>query len=100
MRPLSWITRICWSRCVGAVSATGLGTAVTRGGMITATGGSGWRAATAGNRFAIIGAVCRDRGNRASDLIEQGANLGGIAFFGGRQRGGKNLTAFRIDREV
>ena len=37
----------CWSRWVGAVPAVGLGTAVARGGMTTAAGGSGWRSETA-----------------------------------------------------
>ena len=32
------------------------------------------------------------------DLLEQGADQGGIALFGGGQLRGKDLTAFGIDR--
>src|SRR5215213_1695947 len=51
-------------------------------------------------RFAVIGAIRRDRGDGASDLIEQGANRGGIALIRGGQLRGKDLTAVRVDREV
>src|SRR5215210_5946843 len=44
MRPTSAIACRCWSRCVGAVAAVSLGTALERGG--TMTDASGWRAAT------------------------------------------------------
>jgi uncharacterized membrane protein YbjE (DUF340 family) len=44
MRPVSAIACRCRSRWVGAVSAVSLGTALERGGTMTAA--SGWRAAT------------------------------------------------------
>jgi hypothetical protein len=47
MRPLSSIIRICTSRWLGTVSEVRLATALARGGMITAAGGSGWRSETA-----------------------------------------------------
>jgi hypothetical protein len=45
MRPRSAMHCRYASHCVGAVSATSLGTALERGGTMTAA--SGWRAATA-----------------------------------------------------
>ena len=39
IRPRSAISRICRSRCVGVVSAEALGTAVERGGTMTAASG-------------------------------------------------------------
>jgi len=47
MRPLSRIIWMCPSRWLGIVPTVALGTAVERGGMTTATGGSGWRSETA-----------------------------------------------------
>src|SRR3954464_4330286 len=44
MRPRSAIHRRCRSRCVGAVPAVSLGTALARGGTTTAA--AGWRAAS------------------------------------------------------
>src|SRR3712207_7357413 len=41
-----------------------------------------------------------DRGDGAGDLIEQAADLRGVALFGGGQRGGEDLAAGGIDREV
>jgi hypothetical protein len=47
MRPRSVIASMCRSRCVGMVSAVSLGTALERGGAMTAA--SGWRAAMVRN---------------------------------------------------
>src|SRR3712207_3938659 len=49
MRPYSAMALRCRSRGVGAVSAVWLGTALERGGTITAA--SGWRSATASGRL-------------------------------------------------
>jgi hypothetical protein len=52
------------------------------------------------DRFAIIGPIGRDRGDEASDLIEQRADQGGVALLGGGQLGGEDLAAVGINREV
>jgi hypothetical protein len=44
------------------------------------------------DRFAIVGAVGRDRGDRAGDLLEQRGDQGGIPLVAGGQRGGEDLT--------
>src|SRR5918998_1216476 len=53
-----------------------------------------------GGPAAVVGAVGGDRGDRAGDLIEQWADLRGIALFAGGQLGGEDLAAPGIDREM
>src|SRR3954449_10835951 len=85
--------------------------------MTTAAGGGGWGAGAgradprrgrrrlplghgAVNGFAVVGAIGRDRGDGAGDLIEQWADQGGVALLDGGQLGGKDLAAVGIDREM
>src|SRR4051795_1228958 len=60
MRPFSAMSWRWRSRCVGAVSAAWLGTAVERGGTMMAA--SGWRSLT------LASAWCRDRLVGAEEL--------------------------------
>src|ERR671917_935596 len=50
------------------------------------------------DRFAVVGAVGRHRGDGAMDLAEQWADLRGVALFAGGQLGGEDLAAAGIDR--
>jgi hypothetical protein len=50
--------------------------------------------------FAVVRTVSDDRGDGAGDLLEQGADQGGITLFGGGQLGGEDLAARGIDRQV
>src|SRR4051794_34607651 len=42
------------------------------------------------NGFAVVGAIGRDRGDGAGDLIEQRADQGGVTLLDGGQLGGKD----------
>src|SRR5215203_4398215 len=52
------------------------------------------------NGFAVVGAIGRDRGDGAGDLIEQRADQGGVTLLDGGQLAGKDLAAVGIDREM
>src|SRR3954463_1220159 len=66
-------------------------------------GGKGWPAAGARGAdpgFAVVGAIGRDRGDGAGDLIEQRADQGGVTLRDCGQLGGKDLAAVGIDHEM
>ena len=83
MRALFSIIRIGLSRWLGAVLAVGL--ALGDGAV---------------DRLAVVGAVGRHRGDGAMDLVEQWADLRGVALLGGGQLGGEDLAGAGIDREM
>src|SRR3954469_8041618 len=99
MRPFSAMSWRWRSRCVGAVSAVALGTAVERGG--TRTGRRGMALADAGvDAVLVVRAVACDGGHCACDLVEQGANLGTVIDIVGRQRRRNDPARVSIDAEV
>src|SRR3954464_14577875 len=49
--------------------------------------------------FAVVGAIGRERGDGAGDLIEQRADQGGVTLLDGGQLAGQDLAAVGIDRE-
>src|SRR4051794_1885860 len=49
--------------------------------------------------FAVVGAIGRDRGDGAGDLIEQRADQSGVTLLDGGQLAGQDLAAVGIDRE-
>ena len=52
------------------------------------------------NWFAVIRTVSDDRGDGVGDLLEQGADLRGVALLAGGQLGGEDLATVGIDRQV
>src|SRR3954470_12598257 len=52
------------------------------------------------NGVAVVGAIGRDRGDGAGDLIEQRADQDGVTLLDGGQLAGKDLAAVGIDREM
>src|SRR3954467_13942138 len=113
MRPLSRISWTWRSRCVGVASAPALGAAVERGGMTTSTGGAGGGGddrvhGRVGlmvghgpvDGLAIVRPVRDHRAEGARDLLEQRADLGGVALLAGGQLAGEDLASAAIHREV
>src|SRR3954453_3512239 len=101
MRPLSRISWTWRSRCVGAASAPALGAAVERGGMTTSTGGSGLVVGHGPvDGLTIVRPVRDHRTEGARDLLEQRADLGGVALLVGGQLAGEDLASAALHREV
>src|SRR3954452_22700616 len=99
MRPFSAMSWRWRSRCVGAVSAVALGTAVERGG--TMPGRRGMALADAGvDAVLVVRAVACDGGHCACDLVEQGANQRAIIDIVGRQLRRNDPARVSIDAEV
>src|SRR5215210_1314867 len=99
MRPCS---AMCWrwrSRCVGALSAVWLGTAVARGGTMTRCLGVALGDAGV-NTILIVTAIARERHHRSFHLVEQGTGLGAVIHVVGGQRRGDDLAGVGIHTEV
>src|SRR3954463_12002803 len=99
MRPFSAMSWRWRSRCVGAVSAVALGTAVERGGAVA--GRRGMALADAGvDAVLVVRAVACDGGHCACDLVEQGANLRAVIHVVGGQRGRYDLAGVSTHPEA
>ena len=90
---MTWIWR---SRWVGSVSAEALRTAVERGGTTTAASAR-VLGHTIVNPILVVGAVGDDGGERLVDLVEQGAEFGGIVDFLAGQGRGDDRAGLGID---
>src|SRR3954468_13605827 len=86
------------SRRVGAVSAVALGTAVARGGTTIRVR---MALADAGvYAVLVVRAVPREGGDRVRDLVQQGADLGGVVFVALGQGGGHDPAGLGVHAEM
>jgi hypothetical protein len=86
------------SRCVGAVSAVALGTAVERGGTMTAARVALGHVGV--NALLVVRAVRREGGDRGLDLVQQGPDLGGVVFVAVGQGGGHDPAGLSVYAEM
>src|SRR5215207_9273543 len=98
MRPWS---AMCWrwrSRCVGALSAVWLGTAVARRHDDLRLGVA--RGDAGVHTILVVSAITREGGHRPRHVVEQGTGLGAVIHVGGGQRGGDDLAGVGVHAEM
>src|SRR6266446_6042589 len=98
MRPRSAISCRCRSRWVGAVSAVALGTALERGGTMTAA--SGWRWHLMVDIVPIVRPIAGKRRNRARNLLQQGTDLRAVIDILAGQLGGNDLSRVSVHPDM
>ncbi len=102
IRPFSAISSRWRSRCVGAISAVSLGTAVD-GGRARGhdDGRRGMALGDAGvDAFLVVRPVAGERGDLAVHLVEQGTALGGVVHVAVGQRGRHDPAGIGVHAEV
>src|SRR6266478_3083841 len=98
IRPRSAISCRCWSRLVGAVSAVALGTALERGGTMTAASGS--LADLTIDIVPIVRSIASKRRSRSGNLVQQGTDLRAVIDILAGQLGGDDLSGVGVHADM